>query len=65
MAFTPLLGLDVGSDQLSVFSLFFFVFHGVGGSSGVPEKARNCLPFIEEGMVTSQPLHPFDFNSGH
>ena len=40
MAFTPLLGLDVESDQLSVFSMFFFVFQGVGGSPGVPEKSR-------------------------
>ncbi|KAG5384914.1 hypothetical protein IGI04_036384 [Brassica rapa subsp. trilocularis] len=59
VAFTPLLGLDVGSDQLSVFSLFIFVFQGVGGRPGVPEKARTCLPFIEEGAVTFPKVAPF------
>ena len=52
MAFKPLLVLDVESDQLSVFSLFLFVFQGLVGSPGVPAKARTCLPFIEEGVVT-------------
>ena len=52
VAFTPLLGLDVGSDQLSVFFLFFFVFQGVGGSPGVPAKPRNHPPSIGERVVT-------------
>ena len=52
MAFKQLLGLDVESDQLSVYSLVFFVFQGVGGSLGVPAKARTCPPYIGEGMVT-------------
>ena len=51
-AFTPPWVLDWESDQLSVFSLIFFVFQGVGGSPVVPAKARTCLPFIEEGVVT-------------
>ena len=51
-AFTPLLILD-GAIRLSLsFSLVFFVFQGVEGSPGVPAKARTCLPFIEEGVVT-------------
>ena len=52
MAFKPLLVLDVESDQLSAFSLSFFVFQGVGGSLGVPAKARTCLLYIGEGVVT-------------
>ena len=53
VAFTPLLVLDDESDQLSGFSMFLFVFHGVGGSPGMPAKAQIFLPYIGEGVVTS------------
>ena len=62
MAFTPPWVLDWESDQLSVFSLCFFVFQGVGGSPGVPAKARTCLPFIEEGAVTFPKVAPFRYH---
>ena len=52
VAFTPLLVLDVESDQLSVFSLYLFMFQGVVGSPGVPAKSRNRPPFIGERVVT-------------
>ncbi|KAG5414624.1 hypothetical protein IGI04_002191 [Brassica rapa subsp. trilocularis] len=53
MAFTPPWVLDWESDQLSVFFSGFFVFQCVEGSPGVPAKARTCLPYIGEGVVTS------------
>ena len=62
MAFKPLLVMDVESDQLSVFSLFFFVFQGVGGSPGLPAKARTFLPYIGEGAVTFPKVAPFRYH---
>ena len=61
MAFKPLLVLDVESDQLSVFSLFFFVFQDVVGSPGVPGKPRNYPPFIGEMVVTFLTIASFRY----
>ena len=61
MAFTPLLGLDVESDQLSVFSLLFFVFQGVGGSPGVPAEPQNHPSFIGERVVTFLTIASFRY----
>ena len=52
MAFKPFLVLDHAIRPSLSFSLFFFVFQVLGGSPGVPAKARTFLPYIGEGVVT-------------
>ena len=52
MAFKPLLVLDHAIRPSLSFSLFFFVFQGLGGSPGVNAKERTCLPYIGEEVVT-------------
>ena len=51
VASTPLLVLDVESNQLYVFSLYLYVFQDVGVTPGVPEKPQNRPHFIGERVV--------------
>ena len=67
MTFTPPWVLDWESDQLSIFSLCFFVFQGVGGSPGVPALPafyRRRGSYLSKGCTLSVSFLAIDLING-
>ncbi|KAF3574727.1 hypothetical protein F2Q69_00059337 [Brassica cretica] len=67
MAFKPLLKLDVESDQISVFSLIFFVFQDVGGSckgTDLPALYRRRGSYLSKGCTLSVSFLAIDSING-